>query len=103
MMTRDDRLSDLKPSVQHILQGCRELLGSQKLTKILEIVLAFGNYMNRGRMGNAVGFRLASLNKITDTKSSSWEGMTLLHYLVKTLSEKVLLCVLPSNHVPPPL
>lgn len=89
MKTRDERLDDLRPCVRHILQGCRELMGSTKLTKVLEIVLAFGNYMNRGRMGNAVGFRLASLNKITDTKSSSTEGVTLLHYLVKTLSEKV--------------
>ncbi len=89
MKTRDERLNDLRPSVEHILQGCRQLLGSKKLAKVLEIVLAFGNYMNRGRMGNAVGFRLASLNKITDTKSNSPDGTTLLHYLVKTLSEKV--------------
>ena len=89
MKMRDDRLNDLRPNVQDILLGCKELLNSQKLRKVLEIVLAFGNFMNRGNMGNALGFRLASLNKIIDTKSSSSEGMTLLHYLVKTLETKV--------------
>ena len=89
MKTRDDRLGDIQPGIQDILSGCKELMNSSKLAQVLEIVLAFGNYMNRGNMGNAAGFRLASLNKITDTKSNSSNGMTLLHYLIKTLEEKV--------------
>ena len=54
-------------------------------------MLAFGNFMNRGNRGNALGFRLSSLNKMGDTKSSSDRDINLLHYLVQTLEEKVLL------------
>ena len=55
----------------------------------MEIVLAFGNYMNRGARGNASGFKISSLNKIMDTKSSSNRNVTLLHYLIEMLEKKV--------------
>jgi dishevelled associated activator of morphogenesis len=45
-------------------------------------VLAFGNYMNRGTRGSALGFRVSSLNKLQDTKTSSDRTQTLLHYIV---------------------
>ena len=45
--------------------------------------------MNRGARGNASGFRLASLNRLADTKSSACKGTTLLHYLVQVLEKKV--------------
>lgn len=48
----------------------REVMKSGTLCQLLEIVLAFGNYMNKGQRGNAYGFKVASLNKIADTKSS---------------------------------
>lgn len=48
----------------------REVLQSGGLRQLLEVVLAFGNYMNKGQRGNAYGFKVASLNKIADTKSS---------------------------------
>lgn len=47
-----------------------------------------GNYMNRGARGNASGFRLASLNRLADTKSSAAKGTTLLHYLVQVIEKK---------------
>lgn len=43
---------------------------SGALLQLLEVVLAFGNYMNKGQRGNAWGFKVSSLNKIADTKSS---------------------------------
>lgn len=43
---------------------------SKRLTQILEVVLAFGNFLNKGQRGNAYGFKVSSLNKIVDTKSS---------------------------------
>lgn len=60
-------------------------------SQVLEVVLAFGNFMNRGNRGNAVGFRLSSLNKMGDTKSSTDRDINLLHYLTKTLESKVVL------------
>lgn len=48
----------------------KEVVQSKALRQLLEVVLAFGNYMNKGQRGNAYGFKLSSLNKIADTKSS---------------------------------
>lgn len=47
-----------------------EVIQSRTLRQLLEVVLAFGNYMNKGQRGNAYGFKVSSLNKIADTKSS---------------------------------
>lgn len=87
--TRDERLNDIEPRVRSVLHGCSEVITSGKLRKVLEVVLAFGNFMNQGRRGNAIGFKLHSLNKIIDTKSSTDREVTLLHYIIKTLESKV--------------
>ena len=59
------------------------------MKRILEVVLAFGNYMNRGNRSNALGFRVNSLNKMVDTKSSIDKKITLIHYLLTTIEKKV--------------
>ncbi|XP_060804115.1 disheveled-associated activator of morphogenesis 1 [Amyelois transitella] len=68
-----------------VLRAARDLTRSRRLRALLEIVLALGNYMNRGARGNASGFRLSSLNKLADTKSSVSRNTTLLHFLVEML------------------
>ena len=55
---------------------------------MLELVLAFGNYMNRGQRGNASGFRMASLNKMVDTKSSVNRRFNLLHYVITVMERQ---------------
>jgi Formin Homology 2 Domain len=75
-------VNDLSPRINNVMEASREVARSRRLRKLLELVLALGNYMNRGARGNASGFRLASLNRLADTKSSSAKGTTLLHYLV---------------------
>lgn len=84
-----DRLNEAKPKVEAILSASREVMVSKKLKKLLEVVLAFGNYMNKGQRGNAYGFKISSLNNVIDTKSSSNRDVNLLHYLVETLEKKV--------------
>lgn len=71
------------------MEASREVARSRRLKKLLEIVLALGNYMNKGARGNAFGFRLSSLNRLADTKSSSVRGTTLLHYIVDLTDRKV--------------
>ncbi|CAB3227807.1 unnamed protein product [Arctia plantaginis] len=68
-----------------VLRAARDMTRSRRLRALLEVVLALGNYMNRGARGNASGFRLSSLNKLADTKSSVSRNTTLLHYLVEML------------------
>lgn len=38
-----------------VLEASKELQRSKRLRILLEVVLAFGNYMNRGARGNAAG------------------------------------------------
>ena len=52
-----------------------------------QLILLFGNYLNAtGAKGGAFGFRLASINKLIDTKSSTNGTTTLLHFLERKVS-----------------
>lgn len=82
-----ERLAEAKPKVEAILLASRELVRSKRLTQMLEVVLAIGNFMNKGQRGGAYGFRVASLNKIADTKSSIDRNISLLHYLIMILEK----------------
>ncbi|XP_051833716.1 disheveled-associated activator of morphogenesis 1 isoform X2 [Antechinus flavipes] len=83
-----ERVAEVKPKVEAIRIGSEEVLKSTALRQLLEVVLAFGNYMNKGQRGNAYGFKLSSLNKIADTKSSIDKNITLLHYLITIVEKK---------------
>nr|XP_032518459.1 disheveled-associated activator of morphogenesis 1 [Danaus plexippus plexippus] len=78
-------VSEASSRASVVLRAARDMTRSRRLRALLEIVLALGNYMNRGARGNASGFRLTSLNKLADTKSSVTRNTTLLHYLVEML------------------
>lgn len=82
-----ERLAEAKPKVEAILLASRELIRSRRLKQMLEIILAIGNFMNKGQRGGAYGFRVASLNKIADTKSSIDRNISLLHYLIMILEK----------------
>uniref|UniRef100_A0A4W3GIN6 Dishevelled associated activator of morphogenesis 1b n=1 Tax=Callorhinchus milii TaxID=7868 RepID=A0A4W3GIN6_CALMI len=83
-----ERVAEVKPKIEAIHLSSKEVLQSKILKQLLEVVLAFGNYMNKGQRGNACGFKLSSLNKIADTKSSIDKNITLLHYLITILEKK---------------
>ncbi|UYV69042.1 DAAM2 [Cordylochernes scorpioides] len=83
-----ERISDCKPKIMAVLDASKEIQRSKKLKKLLDLVLAIGNYMNRGQRGNALGFRLLSLNRIADTKSSNNRNVTLLHFIAATAEKK---------------
>uniref|UniRef100_A0A665UT97 Dishevelled associated activator of morphogenesis 1b n=1 Tax=Echeneis naucrates TaxID=173247 RepID=A0A665UT97_ECHNA len=91
-MAKPDRfLYEMSSIYQEIildLTASKEILHSKSLRQLLEVVLAFGNYMNKGQRGNAYGFKVSSLNKIADTKSSIDKNITLLHYLITILEKK---------------
>merc|ERR1712223_1951854 len=92
--------AELKPKIVAILEASKEVQRSKRLKKMLEIILAFGNYMNRGQRGNAVGFKLSSLTRIADTKSSCNKNMTLLHYIADTCEHKFRDCLLLEVDLP---
>ena len=39
--------SEIKPKLQAVLEASKEVQRSKRLKKMLELILAFGNYMNR--------------------------------------------------------
>lgn len=103
----NERMGEVMPTVEAVLMASKEVCQSRRLKKMLEVLLAFGNYMNKGSRGNAygklltfmlyvmfvlLGFRLSSLNNVADTKASVDRRLTLLHYLVTTLKSKVCMC-----------
>ncbi|XP_054909425.1 disheveled-associated activator of morphogenesis 1 [Poeciliopsis prolifica] len=84
----NDRIAEVKPKIEALKLASTEVIHSQALRQLLQVVLALGNYMNKGQRGNAYGFKVSSLNKMVDTKSSIDRNITLLHYMITVLEEK---------------
>ncbi|XP_027948617.1 formin-like protein 1 isoform X1 [Eumetopias jubatus] len=82
-----DTVQLLMPQLNAVIAASMSIKSSDKLRQILEIVLAFGNYMNSSKRGAAYGFRLQSLDVLLEMKSTD-RKQTLLHYLVKVIAEK---------------
>ncbi|VDD82067.1 unnamed protein product [Mesocestoides corti] len=80
-----DALSiDFLQKISAVNSASFNLKKSEKFKRVLELVLAFGNYMNSCRRGVAYGFRLQSLDVLLETKTVDRQT-TLLHYLVETI------------------
>ncbi|CAN9505508.1 unnamed protein product [Ophioblennius macclurei] len=77
----------VQPQLNSIIAASMSIKSSSKLKKILEIVLAFGNYMNSSKRGSAYGFRLQSLDLLLETKSTD-RSQTLLHFITNIIQEK---------------
>lgn len=77
----------LQPQLNSIIAASMSIKSSVKLKKILEIVLAFGNYMNSSKRGAVYGFRLQSLDLLLETKSTD-RSQTLLHFITNIIQEK---------------
>ncbi|XP_049583793.1 formin-like protein 2 isoform X2 [Syngnathus scovelli] len=77
----------LTPQLHAVIAASVSIKSSQKLKKILEIILALGNYMNSSKRGAVYGFKLQSLDLLLDTKSTD-RKITLLHYIANVVKEK---------------
>ncbi|XP_060914721.1 formin-like protein 3 isoform X3 [Labrus mixtus] len=82
-----DNVSMLTPQLNAVIAASGSVKSSPKLKKMLEIILALGNYMNSSKRGCVYGFKLQSLDLLLDTKSTD-RKMTLLHYIALILKEK---------------
>ena len=73
--------------INRVFKVFKFLKEDENLKKLLEIMLALGNYMNGGSSrGGAFGYTLKSLTKFSDTKSN---GYTFIDYTVKFIYEQV--------------
>uniref|UniRef100_A0A8C4EP47 Formin-like 3 n=1 Tax=Dicentrarchus labrax TaxID=13489 RepID=A0A8C4EP47_DICLA len=82
-----DNVGMLTPQLNAIIAASGSVKSSPKLKKMLEIILALGNYMNSSKRGCVYGFKLQSLDLLLDTKSTD-RKMTLLHYIALIVKEK---------------
>ncbi|XP_030954852.1 formin-like protein 13 isoform X4 [Quercus lobata] len=83
------QVSDLRSSLSAVYSAAEEIKGSVKLKRIMQTVLSLGNALNQGTArGSAIGFRLDSLLKLTDTRAQN-KKTTLMHYLCKVLADKL--------------
>ncbi|GFG38927.1 hypothetical protein Cfor_11083, partial [Coptotermes formosanus] len=88
LLTEEDKfLLQLGKQIHALISASSSVKSSKKLRRVLEIILAFGNYLNSSKRGPAYGFKLQSLDTLLDTKSTD-KRMCLLHYIVDTVRHK---------------
>ncbi|XP_053754936.1 protein diaphanous homolog 3 isoform X3 [Panthera pardus] len=84
----EEQVNSIKPDIMAVSTACEQIKKSKSFSKLLELVLLMGNYMNAGsRNAQTFGFNLSSLCKLKDTKSAD-QKTTLLHFLVEMCEEK---------------
>ncbi|CAI0399033.1 unnamed protein product [Linum tenue] len=79
----NSEIRNLKMSLKTVELGCQELRERGLFLKLLEAILKAGNKMNAGTSrGDAKGFNLTALRKLSDIKSTDGET-TLLRFVVE--------------------
>jgi len=74
--------------VETLLRACVEVKKCTSFKKVLEVILAFGNFLNHNtQRGGAFGFRLNTLLQLSDVRAHSDPKKSLLHTIVEYLSE----------------
>ncbi|KAM9355955.1 inverted formin-2 isoform 2-T2 [Pholidichthys leucotaenia] len=80
-------LEMLKPKVKLVEEACQSLRTSTLLPSFCRLILHVGNFLNYGsHTGNAEGFRISSLLKLTETKANK-SRITLLHHILEEAEE----------------
>uniref|UniRef100_UPI003AADB6B9 protein diaphanous homolog 3-like n=1 Tax=Centroberyx gerrardi TaxID=166262 RepID=UPI003AADB6B9 len=84
----EEQVNNLRPDILAVNAACDEVRKSRSFSRLLELVLLLGNYMNAGsRNAQSFGFDLSSLCKLKDTKSAD-QKITLLHFLAQVCEEE---------------
>lgn len=55
----------LLPQIAGVIAASMSIKSSNNLKRVLEVVLAFGNYMNSSKRGAVYGFKLQSLDAVS--------------------------------------
>ncbi|CAE6539850.1 unnamed protein product [Rhizoctonia solani] len=94
---------EAQPDLSILHDAAVELCTSDKLRRLLQVVLAVGNALNKSTFrGGASGFKLKSLMKLKETKTAKGESEcpTLLHYLARVLLRSEPSAILFIEQVP---
>ncbi|XP_058566383.1 delphilin isoform X2 [Neofelis nebulosa] len=86
--TLQEKTEEIRGSLECLRQASLELKNSRRLAKILEFVLAMGNYLNDGqpKTNKTTGFKINFLTELNSTKTVDGKS-TFLHILAKSLSQ----------------
>ncbi|KAE8284457.1 Delphilin Glutamate receptor, ionotropic, delta 2-interacting protein 1 [Larimichthys crocea] len=86
--TLQERTEEMKVAYDYIYKASVELRSSKKLAKILEFVLAMGNYLNNGqpKSHRTTSFKINFLTELSTTKTVDGK-YTFLHILAKSLCQ----------------
>lgn len=80
-------LDMVRPKAQLALAACESLLTSHRLPVFCQLILKIGNFLNYGsHTGNADGFKMSTLLKLTETKSQQ-NRVTLLHHVLEEVEK----------------
>ncbi|KAM3670543.1 inverted formin-2-like isoform 3-T3 [Ammospiza maritima maritima] len=81
-------LECLWPKAQAIRTACETILTSHRLPVFCQLILKVGNFLNYGRhTGDAGGFKISALLKLTETKANQ-NNITLLHHILEEVEKK---------------
>lgn len=85
----DESTALLAPQLTHITAASKCAREATDFHGVLEVILAFGNYMNSGKRGGAYGFKLSSLDSLAILKSPTDRSLTLLHMIVNSVEQNL--------------
>lgn len=84
----EDHIEEVREGFKTLQKVCNQVLNSEKLLQVLQMVLRIGNLMNEGTLNGGVdAFKFESLSKLSQTKSADGK-MTVLDYIVETFISK---------------
>ncbi|XP_061853862.1 inverted formin-2 isoform X2 [Colius striatus] len=76
-------LDMIQPKAEAIRRACEDLLNSHRLPVFCQLILKVGNFLNYGsHTGDADGFKISTLLKLTETKANQTR-ITLLHHILE--------------------
>ncbi|OWF45788.1 FH2 domain-containing protein 1 [Mizuhopecten yessoensis] len=78
----------IKPHVEAVIETANQIKAHDDLQELFYLVLIAGNYLNGGNYaGDAAGFKLSSLIKLTETRANK-PRMNLLHFVIMQAEDK---------------
>lgn len=97
----EEQVNNIKPDIMAVSAACEEIKKSKSFSKLLELVLLMGNYMNAGsRNAQTFGYNLSSLCKVSFEMSmlsitfiSLFVFIVLPKYLILMFSLQLIVCI----------
>ncbi|KHJ45552.1 hypothetical protein D918_04289 [Trichuris suis] len=88
MGTFKESAATIVPVLDCVTNASQSLRKATKFGRILEVILAYGNYMNSSKKGGVYGFRVKSLDMLPFMKSPVDKSISLLHVVAATVRKR---------------